>query len=86
MSKALSVKVKQRKNKAGQDAWTGTVELPGVKPTKVVRRSDRSTDFGTRSAVVASARSFAKKYGFDGVDTGEQVAKAAKTKTRTTKK
>lgn len=63
----LSVKLKS-KTVEGQEVWEGTVAIPGVKPTKLVRKSDNKTQFGSRRAVMTSARSLAKKIGFEGVE------------------
>lgn len=75
MSNVLQVKVTTN----SQGNFQGTVTLPGLKPTKLVRKSDKSTEYGTRSAVLASARNVAKKFGFDGIEIQEN-----KTKTTTT--
>lgn len=79
MSSALPVKISST-NRDGEQKFQATVSIPGVKPTKLVRKSDDSTLFGTRSAAVTSARSLAKRLGFDGVEaTGaETTRKAAK--------
>lgn len=66
------------KQKNGQETWEGTVTVPGLQSTKLVRKSDNSTSFGTRAAVLNSARLVATKLGFAGVEVQEQ-RKAAKT-------
>ena len=81
----LSLKVTSRKSTSGQEQWEGTVSVPGLKPTKLVRKSDYSTSFGTRSAVVSSAKTLAKKLGFSGVAEQAPLAKkAAKKSVKTT--
>lgn len=47
----------------GQKVFEGTVTLPGVKPTKLVKKSDQSTRFSTRSAVVSAAKGLARTLG-----------------------
>jgi len=63
----LPVKVASRK-KEGREFWEGQVAFPGLRPSKLVRKADNTTEFGTRAAVLASARSFAKRFGFSGVE------------------
>ena len=79
MSNTLSVKVSSRKSDAG-DYYEGTVSIAGLKPTKLARRSDGSTQFPTKSAVSGAARNLAKSLGFTDVDvsdTTKAVTKAA---------
>lgn len=77
---SLPLKVSERKQD-GKTVFEGTVTIPGAKPTKLVKKSDQTTQFGTRSGLLTTARSFAKKLGFDGVD---EPAKSVTTKSRTT--
>ena len=80
---ALFVKV-STKQVGKTEVFSGTVTIPGLRPTKVARRSDGSTTFSSKSSLFSSARSVAKALGFDGVtDTTTIVKKAAKTKART---
>jgi hypothetical protein len=52
----------------GTNVYEGTVNIPGIKPTKLVRKADGTTRFVSRSAVLTSARSLAKRLGYtDGV-------------------
>jgi hypothetical protein len=44
------------------------VNIPGVRPTKLVRKSDDSSRFATRSAAVNAARSFSKTFGFSDIN------------------
>jgi len=85
MSNVLSVRV-ARRNRNGVESWEGTVSLPGLQPTKLVRRADNTTSFSTRSALATSARSLATQLNYTGgvaFDEGTtQVKKAAKTRTR----
>lgn len=86
----LSVRLASRKTEAGE-YFEGTVSIAGLKPTKLARRSDGSTQFPTRSAVSGAARNLAKSLGFADVEVNDaskpvkaQAAKA-KAKTATTK-
>lgn len=79
MSNTLSVRVASRKSDAG-DYYEGTVSITGLKPTKLARRSDGSTQFPTKSAVSGAARNLAKSLGFTDVD----VTDANKTATPAT--
>lgn len=56
------------KQKEGQEVFEGQVTLPGLKPTKVVRKSDGTTHFASRRALLTSARNTVKKLGFQGVE------------------
>lgn len=79
MSNTLSVKLASRKS--GEASWyEGTVSIAGLKPTKLARRSDGSTQFPTKSAVSGAARNLAKSLGFSDVDLADSAAapKAAK--------
>lgn len=61
-----------------QEVWEGTVNLCGVRPTKLVRKSDGSTTFGARSAVLVAARQVAKRFGYEGVETAENSSRSKK--------
>lgn len=82
MSNTLSVRVASRKTETGE--WfEGTVSIAGLKPTKLARRSDGSTQFPTKSAVSGAARNLAKSLGFTDVDVNDSskttaLKKAAK--------
>jgi hypothetical protein len=74
MSKQLSVKVMSRKS--GDEEWyEATVSVPGLKPTKLARKTDGNTKFPTNSSVKGAAKSLAKNLGFDDVDYGQKAAK-----------
>lgn len=77
MSNKLTVNVKQ--NKAG---YEGTVQLPGLKSTKLVRK-DGSTTFPSSSAVKTVARSVGSNLGLE-VSYAEPASKklAAKLKSK----
>lgn len=83
MSNTLSVRVASRKSETGE-WYEGTVSIAGLKPTKLARRSDGSTQFPTKSAVSGAARNLAKSLGFtdvdvnDGSKTATTLKKAAK--------
>lgn len=78
----MEVKVTSRNSGT---AWEGTVNVPGLRPTKLVRKSDDTTVFSTRSALLSSARVLAKRLGFSDVslsDSSQQIKRAAKRSTR----
>ena len=62
----------------GREMWTITAYLPGARPTTVIRRSDNSTTFGTRSAATTAANNFARSLGFAGIEQNAEIKKAAK--------
>lgn len=68
-----------KKKRDGADSWEGTVTLPNVAPTKLIKTKTRESTFSTRAQVVSAAERFAQKFGFDGVsiDEGQSRAKAA---------
>jgi hypothetical protein len=74
MSNTLSVRVASRKSDSG-DYYEGTVSIVGLKPTKLARRSDGSTQFPSKSAVNGAARNLAKSLGFTDIDVSD-VTKA----------
>ena len=80
MSNTLPVRITTRKITTGE-IYEGTVSMCGGRPFKLVRKSDDSTQFPTRSAVVGAARNFAKTYGFADVnfDDAAKAKVAAKT-------
>ena len=75
MSNTLSVKVSSRKS-ATSEWYEGTVSIAGLKPTKLARRADGSTQFPTKSALSGAARNLAKSLGYSDVDVndGSKVA------------
>lgn len=75
MSNTLSVKLSTRKTETG-DVFEGTVDIVGLKPTKLARRSDGSTQFPTKSALSGAARNLAKSLGFSEVVVTDANAKA----------
>ena len=85
MSNTLSVKLSSRKSDAG-DYYEGTVSIAGLKPTKLARRSDGSTQFPTKSAVSGAARNLAKSLGFTDVDVSDATKAATKAVPATTVK
>lgn len=85
MSNTLSVRVASRKSDTG-DYFEGTVSIAGLKPTKLARRSDGSTQFPTKSAVSGAARNLAKALGFTDVDVSDSSKTAATPAAATTLK
>lgn len=75
MSESLTVSVKQ-----GKSGFEGTVQVPGLKATKLTRK-DGSTSFPTSSAVKTVARSVGKRLSLD-VRYDEPAKKAAKVKAK----
>lgn len=85
MSNTLSVKLASRKS--GESSWyEGTVSIAGLKPTKLARRSDGSTQFPTKSAVSGAARNLAKSLGFSDVELADSAAAAKKSATKSASK
>lgn len=85
MSNTLSVRVTSRTNDTGA-YYEGTVSIVGLKPTKLARRSDGSTQFPTKSAVSGAARNLAKSLGFTDVDVSDATTKAVTPATAATPK
>ncbi len=86
MSSTMKYKVTSRKNKEGAEYFEGTVALNGLKPTKL-QKSDGCTQFSTKSAVGAAARSVAKRLGVEAQieETAAPARKAAKKSVKATK-
>lgn len=82
MSDKLTVNVKQSKS-----GYEGTVEVPGLKSTKLTRK-DGSTTFPNSSAVKTVARSVGKRLGLEVAYTepAKLAAKAKAAKPATAKK
>lgn len=66
MSKNLNVKISKR-NTNGTDTWEGTVALPGVAPTKLLKSKTNESLFFTRSGLTSAAQRLAARYGFSEV-------------------
>ena len=49
------------------DYYTATIDLPGLEPTRVVKRRDGSPLFHSKGAAANSARHLARRLGFDGI-------------------
>lgn len=74
----LNVRVSST-TKNGEQYWQGTVNFPGIRSTKLVKSSDGTSQFATRSAVNSAARSLAKKLNLEVVfDEPQTTRKAAK--------
>ena len=84
MSNTLPVRITTRKITTGE-IYEGTVSMCGGRPFKLVRKSDDSTQFPTRSAVVGAARIFAKTYGFADVNFDDAAKAKVAAKTTATK-
>jgi hypothetical protein len=96
----LPLKVTTKFKGTKKEFSTGTVFIPGLRPTKVSKKKDGlrptkvskkkdgSTTFATASAVSSAAKNVAKKLGFSGVDlvtSSKTTKKAAKKKVKTSK-
>ena len=83
MNKNLYVKVSSRKTTNSEtntvdETWEGTVSLPGLKPSKLVKKSDNTTGFTTRSGLTGAARNLAKSLGYEDVEFSDSTATKAK--------
>jgi hypothetical protein len=78
MSNTLKVKVKSRTAPTGQETWEGTVTVPGLRPSKLVRKADGKTEFSSRSAVNQAAKNLAKSLGYEIEMNAPNAKKAAK--------
>jgi hypothetical protein len=75
----LNVQVTSRKN-ASNSYFEATVDVDGLRPTKLERKADGSTWFSTRSALITAAKNIAKKLGYNNVriiESGTAVVKRA---------
>lgn len=85
MSKNLTVKISKRGAK-GAESWEGTVNLPGVAPTKLVKAKTNESKFSSRSALTSAAERLAERYGFADVKFEGAVETTAPKATTTKKK
>ena len=65
----------RRRNKT--QFYTATIELPGLEPTRLVKRRDGSPLFRSRAAATSSARALARRLGYDGITEPARRQKAA---------
>ncbi len=65
----------RRRNKV--EYYTATIELPGLEPTRLVKRRDGSPLFRSRAAAISSARALARRIGYDGITEPASRRKAA---------
>jgi len=79
MSNTLPVTLSIKKNDT-TEWYEGTISIEGVKPTKLIRPTDGSVKFPTKSAVSCQAKKFAKSLGFNDVDIQDATKKCAKKK------
>lgn len=73
-SNTLSVRVSGRTNEQGTQFFEGTVSIQGLKPTKLVKKADGSSQFPTKSALSGAARNLAKSLGFNDVNIVDTTA------------
>jgi len=87
-NKNLEVRISSRTTNDVQ-TWEGTITLPGLRSAKLVQRSTGNTTFASRSALLTSARSFARSIGYSSasepVAVVKKAAKKSNTKTSTAK-
>lgn len=93
MSNTLTVRLSTKKRTVTEGTepenyFEGTVTIAGLKPTKLARKSDGSTQFPTKAAVSGAARNLAKSLGFADVEVADATASkvAAKATPRLAKK
>ena len=67
MSNTLTVRLTSRKTAEGE-YYEATADICGVRPTKLVRRTDNTTRFPTKSSAQGAIRNFAKTYNFTSVN------------------
>lgn len=89
MSKNLTVKLVKRTTN-GSESWEGTVALPGVAPTKLLKAKTNESKFATRSGLTTAAQKLATRYGFsevkfEGATENKKVAKTTKAKKKSVK-
>lgn len=87
----LKVKISSRSQKSSDGTsstpvYEGTVSVPGLRPTKLVRKSDGSTTFSNRSAVTTAAKTLSRSLGFSDVDFGEEASQTKKAAKKTAMK
>lgn len=63
-----------------RDRFEAVVDVVGLNPTKLQKRSDGTTEFETRSALITAAKNIAKRLGYPNVriiESGVSVVKKA---------
>ena len=80
----IATKVTNRTTKDGTSYWESTVTVPGAKPTKLVRKSDGSTQYTTKSAATQACKKFAASVGMT-TECASSCTKAAAKKSSTKK-
>lgn len=79
MSNTLTVRLTSRKTAEGE-YYEATADICGLRPTKIVRRSDNTTRFPTKSSAQGAIRNFAKAYNFTSVNIVDPATAATQTK------
>lgn len=75
----LNVQVSSKKI-SSSNYFEATVDVDGLRPTKLERKADGSTCFSTRSALITAAKNMAKRLGYNNVriiESGNAVIKRA---------
>jgi len=65
---------------SGKSWFEGIVDVDGLCPTKLQKRTGDSTHFQTRSALITAAKTIAKRFGFNQVkiiEKGSAIVKKA---------
>jgi len=79
MSNTLTVRLTNRKTSEGE-YYEATADICGLRPTKLVRRTDNTTRFPTKSSAQGAIRNFAKTYNFTSVNIIDPAAATTQTK------
>ena len=79
MSNTLTVRLSSHKTADGE-YYEATADICGLRPTKIVRRTDNTTRFPTKSSAQGAIRNFAKDYNFTSVNIVDSASAAAQTK------
>jgi len=66
-----------RKMVDGNEMYEGTINLQGAQPTKLIKGGSGTSTFANKSALAASARSFARRHGFDDVEFEEKARRTS---------
>lgn len=75
----LNVLVSSKKT-SSSNYFEATVDVDGLRPTKLEKKTDGSTWFSTRSALITAAKNMAKRLGYNNVkitESGNAVIKRA---------
>lgn len=85
MSNTLTVRLSNRKTSEGE-YYEATADICGLRPTKLVRRTDNTTRFPTKSSAQGAIRNFAKTYNFTSVNIVDPSVVASQSSKKAAKK